>query len=70
MPDLDWPGARRAIDTAIARARREIETVVHEALSDVPFVTGKCAAVAILTQVKDSLDDIDQTIPPEEDDDA
>jgi hypothetical protein len=67
--DLDWPAARRAIDTAIHRARGEIRIVVIEALGDLPIADGKRAANAILAQVKDSLDDIDQTIPPEEDDD-
>ena len=66
--DLDWPAARRGIDTAIGRARHEIEVVVKEALGDLPIAVGKRAAEAILAQVKDSLDDIDQTIPPEEDD--
>ena len=64
MTDLDWPAARRAIDTAIRRARREIEITVRDTLNDLP----RTAAV-ILGQVKDSLDDIDQTIPPAEDDD-
>jgi hypothetical protein len=64
MPDLDWPAARRAIDTAISRARREIEITVRDTLDDYPR-----AAAAILDQVRDSLDDIDQTIPPAEDDD-
>jgi hypothetical protein len=68
--DLDWPAARRAIDTAIHRARGEIGIVVREALGDLPAAAGARAANAILAQVKDSLDDIDQTIPPEEDDDA
>ena len=69
MPDLDWPAARRAIDTAIERARREIEMTVEGALCELGEV-GKRAEAAIRSQVQDSLDDIDQTIPPEDDDDA
>jgi hypothetical protein len=68
MPDLDWPAARRAIDTAIERARREIEMTVEGTLAELGDV-GRRAAALILDQVQDSLDDIDQTIPPEEDDD-
>jgi hypothetical protein len=68
--DLDWPAARQAIDTAICRARREIGIVVREALGDLPAAAGARAANAILAQVKESLDDIDQTIPPEEGDDG
>jgi hypothetical protein len=64
VPDLDWPAARRAIDTAISRARREIEITVRDTLNDLPRT-----AAAILDQVRDSLDDVDQTIPPAEDDD-
>lgn len=66
VPGLDWPAARRSIDTAIERARREITTTVHDALDELGEV-GRRKAEFILTQVADSLDDIDQTIPPEED---
>lgn len=67
MPDLDWPAARAGIDTAIARARREITVTVHDALDEFGEV-GRRKAEFILAQVQDSLDDIDQTIPPETDD--
>lgn len=67
--DLDWPAARKAIDTAIERARIEIERTVEGALYELGEV-GKRAEAVILSQVQDSLDDIDQTIPPEEDDDG
>jgi hypothetical protein len=69
-PDPDWPATRAAIDTAISRARREIQETVLDALR--PWVAGIAAdsiEEQILSQVKDSLDDIDQTIPPAEDDD-
>jgi hypothetical protein len=69
MPDLGWPAARRAIDTAIERARREIEMTVEATLQELGAV-GKRAEEVILSQVQDSLDDIDQTIPPEDNDDA
>ena len=69
MTDLDWPAARRAIDTAIERARREIEMTVEATLQELGAV-GKRAEEVILSQVQDSLDDIDQTIPPEDNDDA
>ena len=65
--DLDWPVARRAIDTAISRARREIEATVENTLHELGEV-GKRAAATILMDVQDALDDIDQTVPPEEDD--
>lgn len=65
--ELDWPAARKAIDTAIDRARREIQITVENVLYDLGTV-GKRASEAILSQVQDSLDDIDQTIPPEDDD--
>jgi hypothetical protein len=68
MPDLDWPAARTAIDTAISRARREIQLTVEGALEDLG-AHGRRIEAAILEQVQDSLDDIDQTIPPAEDDD-
>ena len=67
MSDFDWPSVREAIDTAINRARREIESTVVCALQDLGEV-GKRAEAVILEQVQDSLDDIDQTIPPEDDD--
>jgi len=70
-PDPDWPAARAAIDTAISRARREIQETVLDALR--PWVAGIAAdsiEEQILSQVKDSLDDIDQTVPPAEDDDG
>ena len=67
MPDLDWPAARRAIDTAIHRARGEIQATVENALHELGEV-GKRAAATILIEVQDRLDDIDQTVPPEEDD--
>jgi F0F1-type ATP synthase membrane subunit b/b' len=67
VPDLDWPAARSAIDTAIEQARIEIERTVVDALADLGRV-GKDAETVILSQVQDSLDDIDQAVPPEEDD--
>ena len=67
MSDFDWPSVREAIDTAINRARREIRSTVICALQDLGEV-GKRAEAVILEQVQDSLDDIDQTIPPEDDD--
>jgi len=69
MSDLDWPSVRRAIDIAISRARAEIESTVICALAEVGEV-GKRAGDSIMDQVQDSLDDIDQTIPPEDDDDG
>ena len=68
MPDTenDWAAARRSIDTAIARARIDIERTVEGALAKLGEV-GKRIEGVILAQVQDSLDDIDQTIPPEED---
>ena len=66
-PDTDWPATRRAIDTVISRARREIQTVTDDALADLGR-TGQAIGAVILSQVQDSLDDIDQTIPPGEDD--
>ena len=69
-PGPDWPDTRRAIDAAIARARREIKAVVaREAIGGLSIAGGELAAEAILKQVTASLDDIDQTVPPEEDDD-
>lgn len=68
MSDLDWPAARRAIDVSIERARREIEATVENTLHELGEV-GKRAAATILMDVQDALDDIDQTIPPAEDDD-
>ena len=38
MPDLGWPAARRAIDTAIERARREIEMTVEATLQELGAV--------------------------------
>ncbi len=67
MSDFDWPSVREAIDTAINRARREIRSTVVCALQDLGEV-GKRAEAVILEQVQDSLDDIDQTIPPGDDD--
>jgi hypothetical protein len=64
----DWAATREAIDVAISRARVVIERAVTDALDDLGRV-GSEAAAAILGQVQDSLDDIDQTIPPESDDD-
>jgi hypothetical protein len=69
VSDLDWPAARKAIDTAIERARREIATAVRIALGDLSPADAKHIGGAILQHVQDSLDDVDQTIPPEEDDD-
>ena len=54
---LDWPAARKAIDSAMERARREIRIVVSEALGELPIADGKRAADAILAQVKDDDDD-------------
>jgi hypothetical protein len=72
MCDMDWPAARRSIDIAISRARREIEITVRDALGGLDRLgigrLGREATTAILAQVQDSLDDIDQTIPPAEDD--
>ena len=67
MSDLDWPSVRGAVDIAMDRARREIRSTVVCALQDLGEV-GKRAEAVILEQVQDSLDDIDQTIPPEDDD--
>ena len=67
MSDFDWPSVREAIDIAMDRARREIRSTVICALQDLGEV-GKRAEAVILEQVQDSLDDIDQTIPPEDDD--
>lgn len=67
MPNPDWPAAREAIDTAISRARREIQATVENALEDLG-AHGRRIEAVILSQVKASLDDIDQTIPPEDDD--
>jgi hypothetical protein len=64
--DPGWPATRRSIDTAIERARREIKLTVENTLYDLGTV-GKRKAEAILASVQDALDDIDQTIPPEED---
>lgn len=65
----DWPAARKAIDTAISRARREIQITVEDALGSwgLDAVSRQCIGETILNQVQDSLDDVDQTIPPEED---
>jgi hypothetical protein len=65
--DPDWPATRRAIDASIARARREIGTAVENELYDLGD-TGRRKAAAILGVVEECLDDIDQTVPPEEDD--
>lgn len=67
MPDLDWPAARRSIDVAIERARIDIERTVEGALAELG-AAGKRIEADILAQVTDSLDDIDQTVPPEDDD--
>jgi hypothetical protein len=74
MADMDWPAARRSIDVAISRARREIMITVNDAFSDLERncnlgrIGKSRATTAILAQVRDSLDDIDQTVPPAEDD--
>ncbi len=65
--DLDWQAVREVIDIAIDRARRDIRIVAKSALYELGEV-GKRAEAVILEQVQDSLDDIDQTIPPEDDD--
>jgi len=67
MSDFDWSSVRGAVDIAMDRARREIRSTVICALQDLGEV-GKRAEAVILEQVQDSLDDIDQTIPPEDDD--
>ena len=69
MPDTGtgWPATRKAIDTSIERARRELDLTVRGTLWDLGTI-GHTRAERILAAVKDSLDDIDQTIPAEDDD--
>ena len=67
MSDFDWSSVRGAVDIAMDRARREIRSTVICALQDLGEV-GKRAEAVILEQVQDSLDDIDQTLPPGDDD--
>lgn len=66
----DWAAAREAIDISIGRARQEIQAAVDDALGELAphGVHIARAEAVILSQVQDSLDDIDQTIPPEDDD--
>jgi hypothetical protein len=67
MAETDWVAASRK---SVERARRDIKQAVARSELGTMGGFGERIIAEIWSVVQDSLDDIDQTIPPEEDDDA
>ena len=64
-PGTGWVAAARK---SVERARRDIRQAVTRSELSTMGGFGERIIAEILDVVQDSLDDIDQTIPPEEDD--